>query len=262
MKKVLRTINIAAKNRIIPRFPVCVIESPLTRGCRLSSYFFHYMLIISMVIMLNSQGHCQSQEVSNWSGYTGSFRKDHNFALHLGTSQTRWTVKPWDRSVQFNPVSRGYFSKFQYTFHIPLVASFGYFLGSSLGVETDLQRESEGFYSSVSYQLPGILFGLVMNFSPRFRLSTGVDVYLERIDNLVWQDEYTITQLSVNMLTLADMSVALDYFFRIDWAMRMEAHSRNVRYSSPQKNKEEKVVSSDLKRSDQWLGIGIVYHRL
>ncbi len=204
----------------------------------------------------------RTEKITHWEGYVGEFRRDHHFALAFGSSSSTWQIKPWDHAQAFTPETKGYFSKFQYSYHIPLVGAFGYFLGSSVGVLADFSDNDSRFSSSTAYQLPGILAGLCMNFSPVWRASAGTDIYLERIHGIAWQDEFTVSKLSINMLAFADMLGQLDYFWDIDWAFRLEAHSRHVHYTPPQRNKENKVVAAKVSRADQWIGLGIVYHRL
>lgn len=199
----------------------------------------------------------------------GAFKNkkwDHNFALVIG--------KAWGKSVveKTGPIQRrefqseAFFSKFQYTFHLPLYKGFGYVLGTSFGYSLEqVMQDDKTFHRVKSYHFPGVHLGLVYNFSPNFRVLGGVETYMERIDKLTIISENKGTgskdenALSLTLIPNFDWILATDLFYSGSWGLRLEWHIRRV-ISIPPSASEEKVVGANLTKRDTWIGLGLIFH--
>lgn len=196
-----------------------------------------------------------------WYRYVRDFRGDHNFALASGVTTGFWEVGDMGTIGSGRFSDSGVFTKLHYSFHLPLYREFGYFLGSTAGYHVDTDTATRTFKPVSSVMFPGLLAGLVWNVTPAFRLSSGVDAYLERFDGLREKDgEGVDPQISVT-LQAYDFGVFVDIFYELKWALRLEAHSRLLTYRKPAEA-EGTPVDVDLVKRDQWVGFGLVYHLL
>lgn len=196
-------------------------------------------------------------ELKEWDQSVLGFRKEHHFALSVGPSSGEWHFKRFGTARKSYP-SSGIFSKFQYAFHIPWYGGFGYFLGSSAGYLAEDDHASQ-IDAANAWMLPGILGGVVYNFTPGLKINFGLDYYLERWSNLGERDgEGENPTVSVTARAL-DGFVALDLFFRLKWAIRFEGHRRDVNFKKP-KNASGHDVDAVISKTDEWLGMGILYH--
>ena len=63
------------------------------------------------------------------------------------------------------------------------------------------------------------------------------------------------------MVTFFDLLGSVDFFYSLEWAVRLEAHVRWTRYISPGESKQ-KTVGASIEKTDHWFGTGLVYHLL
>ena len=90
---------------------------------------------------------------------------------------------------------------------------------------------------------------------------------MERINRLMAydaQDQNRTEQISVTLISY-DLGTFLDYFYSLNWGIRLEAHGRSVYHYRPkQQPGDTSVYAADalFNLNDRWLGIGIVYHLL
>ena len=105
-----------------------------------------------------------------------------------------------------------------------------------------------------------------MNFSPVFRFSTAMDVYLERHNGIQERDGVGDDPEIFVTMQAVDAMGCIDIFYDLNWALRLEAHKRHLEYLRPNTNKDDDSrsfpVNANLKKEDQWLGLGLVYHLL
>lgn len=199
-------------------------------------------------------------QLHQWERYVQEFRRDHNFSLFVGRTEGTWMVSDFGGLKGQEYAMTGVAVKIQYGFHIPLWLGLGYFLGSSVGYYFESIR-SNSFKPAHSLHLPGLLIGLVYDFSPSFRVLLGIDTYLERLDGIKEQSSSQDSILDATMLTWFDSSLSFDYFFDLNLAARFEAHKRRVSYI-PMDSSEGKIESASFNKQDWWLGVGLVYHIL
>lgn len=196
-----------------------------------------------------------------WQGYTRGFRQQHNFGFFLGHAQSKWQIEPYDRSYHLSPSHQGIYFKSDYSFHIPIWQGFGYFLGSSAGFLLQDSSRKDSFAAATSIHFPGARLGVVWNISPVWRLSTGMDIYMERLNQLSWEKDRQKTALSLTMIS-QDIMIMLEMFYKLNSGVRLLLQKRSAIYQSPASHSKGKVVDSKIARQDFWLGIGIIYHLL
>ncbi len=205
-----------------------------------------------------------------WRRYIRGMRKDHNFAFSSGFSSGSWQIDRFGTLSGERYFSQGYFSKFQYSFHLPIYGSFGYLLGSSFGYHHETERELERFRSAPAVHLPGFLAGLVFNASLVWRFAAAIDVYLERVSGLKDEvDELSEqtgaaedSEISITFRTY-DLVIMSDFFYSLNWGVRLEGHFRRVNYLKPTITEQKDIpVDADISKQDSWYGIGIIYHFL
>ncbi|MFK7825006.1 MAG: hypothetical protein AB8G05_12670 [Oligoflexales bacterium] len=234
----------------------------------MSKCFSIFFLFASIIVLCPLSFPCYSQELvegfgsqfHRWERYVQDFRKDHNFALFMGRTEGSWKVRDFGSISEERYAMTGLVFKAQYSYHIPLWQSFGYFLGSSVGYYYESTR-SANFKPSHSLHLPGLLVGVVYDFTPSTRVLFGLDAYLERLDGMEERNQEGKKALDATMLTRIDTGIMFDYFFSLNIAARIEAHQRNVAYN-PMDNSEGKIESADFEKEDWWIGLGLVYHIL
>lgn len=198
------------------------------------------------------------EKLKEWDQAVLGFRKEHQFVLTTGTASGQWHFKRFGNQRNKVYESSSVFSKFQYSFHIPIYQGFGYYLGSSTGYmyERDLSQEME---PASAVMFPGLLAGLALNITPGLRLTTGFDYYLERWSGLGERDgEDSEPTISVTARAL-DFLVTLDVFFRLKWAVRFEAHRHEAKFTPP-KEATDKPVDAVIAKRDNWVGMGLLYH--
>ncbi len=170
--------------------------------------------------------------------------------------------------------SESYGTMIQYSYHFQLIHGLGYFLGSSFGYLQETKRADlrvVGFRPISTWQLPGLQVGLSMNFTPRLRLMVGGDIHMERMENFTVLEEVVDKQtqekqmqekqISATLHTWPDAFVALDIFYKLRMAVRLEAHRRVLLYKPP-RNSSGKSTDISLRKEDRWVGIGLVFHDL
>jgi len=202
------------------------------------------------------------QQVHPWERYTQGFRKEHNVAVTTGSARGVWKIKRFSTIQDKEIPSEALWLKFQYSFHLPLWQGFGYLLGSSAGVLYE-QDTKEGLKPGLAWHLPGLLVGVVYNYSPSFRVVLAEEIFLERMENLEARPPENPASLDANMLSLLDVSLSVDYFFSLHLGVRLDAHYRKIFYTAPENAYEERLPEGvSFEKQDRWLGLGIVYHFL
>jgi hypothetical protein len=227
------------------------------------------------IVAGNEDSHIPSVSKSNipshlWQRYIRGFRESHNFSVSAGYTVGDWQIHRFATLRNRRFKGKGTFNKFQYSFHLPLYGPFGYLLGSSLGYQFESPEQFERFRPAPSYNFPGVLVGLVVNSSVRWRVSLAFDVHLSRLEGLKDEvDELSEsagaardTDIDVTMRTY-DLILASDYFYTLNWALRLEWHLRRNEYIQPNLDiKRDMPLDAEFAKVDHWYGLGFVYHFL
>lgn len=208
------------------------------------------------------------REMHQWERHVRGFRREHNFALSSGVTSGVWHVKRLGSITEERRFDNsGIYGRFQYSFHLPVWGGFGYMLGSSFGYHFESSDRRRQFRPVDATGFPGVLAGLVFNFNPVFRIGSSLDASLERHNGIEERPracpdrtECKATKISVTMQSY-DLSGFLDIFYDLAWAIRIEAHRRELQYARPHEA-EGYQVDANFRKSDRWLGVGFVLHLL
>ncbi len=198
------------------------------------------------------------QTLHAYDRYVLKFRREHNFAIMSGVTRGTWYVQRFNTITDRTFPAHGVLSRFQYTFHLPLVGGFGYMLGSGVGYHYESPNTRGEFRPVSAWQFPGIVLGLVNNFNSVLRLSTTAEAYLERHEGLKTRQKAIFVTSNV-----FDFGAALDIFYDLSFALRLEFHQRELLYDKPNlpsDSIETFDVDARLGKKDQVWGLGMVYH--
>jgi hypothetical protein len=198
---------------------------------------------------------------SNWGRFTRGFRQDHNFSVSTGITTARWHVDKFGTISEQEFLRTGYYGKFQYSFHIPIVKPLGVMLGSSVGYLQEQFDDSDGFQPAPAHHLPGLAIGLIGNLTPVMRPGLALEYYLERWGGMKDADRIGEDPRVHITVETVDLSAFIDMFYAISWAIRIEYHQRRNFYPKP-KNRTGFPVDATFSRSDSWIGLGTTYHLL
>ncbi len=115
-----------------------------------------------------------------------NFRSGHNLSLFLSGEYTTWNANQTpdssnpDNAVTVDPAQE---SKavmalfFRYTYHVNIISSFGFFVGSTAGflVSNGNYGKENNFYPGYGIAFPTVLGGLVQGLGQDFRLLAGIE---------------------------------------------------------------------------------------
>lgn len=195
------------------------------------------------------------KELDVWDQSVRGFRSEHSFSLVSAYVLAQWHFKRFGNQVNVRRREKAVATKLQYSYHIPIYRSFGYLLGSSIGVWIPLyegrRRSQSGF------MLPGVVGGLVLNMSPGFRLTTAIDYQLER-----WSRLRDGAGESVSVTArVTDLLAGLEIFYKLKWAIKLEVHQRNSDLK-PLQGAGGYPVDGVVNRTETWYALGYSYHLL
>ncbi|MCB9229253.1 MAG: hypothetical protein H6618_06550 [Deltaproteobacteria bacterium] len=229
---------------------------------------FHFRAVLILMLLLLSSGlytrsllYGEEADPHPWEKYTQGFRKDHHFTLALGSGAGTWNIQRFGVIEKKHQHASSGWLTFQYEFHIQIYKGSGYFLGSSAGY---LFEKSGDYISAPSaWHLPGLTGGLVYEHSPTLRFLVFQAVYLERLDHMSTASASDSAELDANMLCFLDAALAADYFFSLEFGLRVEYHYRKSFYMPPAGSTDKKLPEGMLfDKQDHWLGLGLVMHTL
>lgn len=196
-----------------------------------------------------------------WSRYLRDFRGEHNFGASFGYTATEWNLGEFGVLSNQKISTTGTYIKANYSFYLPLFGQLGYMLGSSVGYVSPGTCTDPRFSPPPSTtEMPGLVVGLLYNISETTRVQLWEDFHLSRVSRLrlapVTQER--VDFLHVTMETI-DSNLALDFFFKLQWALRIEISVRRSVYFRPQ-NSSDMPVDTKFERSARMAGIGITYN--
>jgi hypothetical protein len=194
----------------------------------------------------------EGKTITDWSRALRNFRRDHNFAVNVGTVYTKWKglLPGYDRKFSFE--TRGYSVGCEYSFHIPWGYGFGYRLGTSTGIIFSEQNDDkyETYYRAI---LPGLEAGIVWNASDRIRLSATFVYGWQRVDGLRFSPEWGDRKVSFTGETLSQKA-SLEYFYNLTTAAIITYDQGLFFYSESEKYEIQETTKA--------LSVGIVKHLL
>lgn len=219
-----------------------VLSIPLILGSALFSPGLHAQEVTEPLI--------RPELPREWSRAVRGFRREHNFSISYGYVLSRWKGHLTDSTDIFSFANEGHQARLGYAFHLPLVGGVGYYLGTQTSaLVAASSRNSVG--GEISYGLPGLNVGLVVNASDRVRLSSGVELGWQRIEKLGLPERFERKRISVTGETLT-WNGQIDYFYELSWAVQLTYESSELTYAS-----EESLSLRKLSRT--W-SLGILKH--
>lgn len=190
------------------------------------------------------------EQPKQWSRAVRGFRREHNFMVSYGQVYSRWKGHLTDDPRLFSFQNTGHQVRLGYSFHLPLIGGLGYYLGtqtSALIAASSADRKG----GEISYGLPGLNAGLILNLSDRLRVSSGVELGWQRIEKLGLPESFDHNRISVSGENRT-WSGAIDYFYELSWAVQLVYESAELNYAP-----SETLSLSKLSRS--W-SLGILKH--
>lgn len=201
----------------------------------------------------------ETSDIVDWQRAIRDFRREHNFSILAGR-----TISVWDGHLdgvtEYSFLSQGYEFGAAYAFHIPWTGGFGYTLGTSASVIAG-EKSRDDYQIHYRARLPGVELGLVYNINQHFRLNATLIYGWERVDQLRLPKEFQHRKLSLTGETLA-YRIALDYFYQLTWAVRVEFESSEFCYTSKQSFCYYGKETHELEKISNNARIGIVKHLL
>ncbi len=199
-------------------------------------------------------------DLHEWEQTVRGFRRDHNFALVAGVAEGTWRFERVGSIRDESLKVRTNVARFEYSFHAPIIDSFGGVLGTSVSYGYDVG--SEGAARKAAFTaFPGLVAGFVFNFNPGIRGAVAVDYHLERYEGVGEEDGVGMDpNISVTLRTV-DLYAAADLFLLLTWGVRLEVHDRVATYFRPGRVTGLEL-DSVFSRRDRWMTLGITYHLL
>lgn len=207
------------------------------------------------------------KELHEWDRSVRGFRVGHNFFGSYASSTGNWQINgtlvegDYKYSYDHKVETTADFWSFQYTFHLPLEGSVGYYLGSSAGVILDEDSLDRSIVIERTIVYPGFAIGLVWNFSAALRGLIGLDSQLVRYERFRenHQDQtFPKTATFFNAYNVG-MQVGLDFFFRLRWGLRVMAENTRTENLRVERSGGSLLGISRQKETRR-LFAGIVYH--
>lgn len=219
-----------------------VLSILLILGCALISRGLHAQEVTESLL--------RAELPREWSRAVRGFRREHNFSVSYGYVVSRWKGHLTDSTDIFSFASEGHQARISYAFHLPLVGGLGYYLGTQTGaLIAATSRESEG--GEISYGLPGLNVGLILNLSDRVRLSSGIELGWQRIEKLGMPERFNKKRISVTGETQS-WNGQIDYFYELSWAVQLTYETSELNYNSKE--------SLSLRKLSRSLSLGILKH--
>ncbi|MCX6116551.1 MAG: hypothetical protein NT027_03345 [Proteobacteria bacterium] len=190
------------------------------------------------------------------------FRRDHHLSIQSTYEKGQWVVGSFGRIENEEFPSTGFDLGIQYSFHIQLESKFGYYLGTLAGYFIELEKRGQrDFGPSSMWKLPGLLGGLVYNYSATGRVSVGAAGYLSRIvklsaKGLAGEDE----EISVTGETF-DYFVSWERFVSLNSAIKIQYVNHRL-WVPPARDAERFALDARIKRFSQGVSLGATYHFL
>jgi hypothetical protein len=185
-----------------------------------------------------------------WSRAVRGFRREHNFSVSYGYVVSRWKGHLTDSTDIFSFANEGHQARISYAFHLPLVGGFGYYLGTQTSaLVAASSRDSEG--GEISYGLPGLNLGLIVNVSDRVRVASGVELGWHRIEKLGLPERFEHKRISVTGETQI-WNAQIDYFYELSWAVQLTYEAAELNYNPKE--------SLSLRKVSRTWSLGILKH--
>ncbi|HYX34097.1 MAG TPA: hypothetical protein VE954_13375 [Oligoflexus sp.] len=209
-----------------------------------------FVLLILGWAMMPSGGNAQEvaeplvrpELPKEWSRAVRGFRREHNFSVSYGLVTSRWKGHLTDDANIFSFSNEGHQARISYSFHLPLMGRFGYYLGTQTSVLVAASsRDSKG--GEISYGLPGLNVGVILNLSDRVRVASGLELGWHRIEKLGLPESFERKRISVTGETRT-WNGQVDYFYELSWAVQLTYEASELNYAPAESLSLHKVSRS------------------
>lgn len=209
------------------------------------------------------------RELHQWDRVVRGFRLGHNFYTYIGRDSGKWTINGSIASKgeaaleHFDYVisTESEYLAFQYTYHLVISSSFGYYLGSSFGFTVNEVSPDQEIEVDRTLMLPGVNIGLVYNVSPAIRLWGGIDAQLLRYEKFREKHSYDQINEMVTYFNGRSFSsqLGVDFFFKLRWAIRAHYESVYIKNLKVHDADHSELGISRNRHSERYL-FGLAYH--
>jgi hypothetical protein len=191
------------------------------------------------------------QRMHQWDRVVRGFRRAHHFAFEAGWDQGLWTghVKSKEQGFEMQTTLPSF--QVEYSFHLPLYRSLGYYVGSRSRVFYWEQSQSQEFDSARLYGLPSAAAGLIWNLTPAFRLGGGVDAALLRIEGFRSPAVSNPVEVSATA-EVVSYQAYFDFFFDLALGLRVRHETYELKYDG--------ANSVRLRRRGKTWSAGLIWH--
>lgn len=201
-------------------------------------------------------------ELSEWDQSVRGFRKMHHLSLLCGPTDGTWRIARFAGQYGETFRDEGIMTKIFYSYHIQIFQGFGYFLGTGIGYwqKTGSKGKDSGFDIQSTEQVPGVLLGLTQNISPGFRANAGLYYGMERLRHFRFKDSEG-TKTMTGTARSFDWLFSFEVFFKLNYALGITYYLRDLTFTTP-KNAEGYTVDAQIRKTEDWLAFGLIYHLL
>lgn len=172
------------------------------------------------------------ERLHEWDRAVRGFRMDHNFTVIAGMDLGVWSGYVASKDVPFDIRSNLPFIALQYSFHIPILRTYGigYYAGSRARFYA-FEHSVEELPNARLYGLPSATGGFVWNISPGLRVHIGADAALLRVEDFASPEVIDSDELSATAQVLS-YKAGMDIFFTLASGISVEYEQYELRYDS------------------------------
>ena len=189
-----------------------------------------------------------------------SSRSDHEFATLLAYGQQSWKIGHFGHFNNDFSKRVNLSAKFKYIFHIPMMDSLSFILGSSTGGwKTPETRNLDSLEVDWVWSLPGLLLGSAFIWKDTHQIMLGSDFFIEYMSIHLKSVEGT-QKLIALFEPIQSAFVAYTYFFSgSNIGLHFEAHWRKSYYPQP-KESANLLEDSSFHLQEKYLAMGVILH--
>ena len=216
------------------------------RLANLKKIFKFFFILLHCFLILIVCPTLQAKEITqDTEEFLPSFRSGHNISLFLSGEYSNWAMTQTNAPKNILGTQAGFDAVtvdsanqtkllgslfFRYTYHINILAGFGFFVGSTVGLFSPNGNygDKQNFYVGYGVSFPTVLGGLVQNIGQNFRLIGGIEY------GAAWFPKMSVTtrsgseQLLAPVPDMLSIYVGLDRFLKKNLALTIHFGYRQI----------------------------------
>ncbi len=170
--------------------------------------------------------------------FVPSFRSGHNLSAFISGEYTNWNViQSSTPSTQDDAIQRVDASKpviglfFRYAYHINIISSFGFFIGSTVGIfaSNGSYGLAKNFYPGYGVPFPTVMAGLVQNIGQDFRLLAGTEYSAAWFPKMTISSNNGVNKALNPTLDMISVFTGVDHFLNQNTAISLNLGYRQMR---------------------------------